>query len=150
AEEMVRWFGQPVAVVVARDRYAAEDGLEAIEADYEPLPPIPDAESAVAAGAAVLHPELGDNVAAHFRVGSGDVDAAFANAPHTLRERFVFGRHAANAMETRGVQASYDEGRNELMVWVTNARPHLVRTFISEMLGFPLESVHVIAPDMGG
>jgi carbon-monoxide dehydrogenase large subunit len=150
AEEVVTWFGQAVAVVVARDRYAAEDGLEAIEVDYEPLPPIPDADSAIAPGAAVLHPELGDNVAAHFRVGSGDVDAAFAAAPHTLRERFVFGRHAANAMETRGVQASFDEGRNELMVWVTNARPHLVRTFISEMLGFPLESVHVIAPDMGG
>jgi carbon-monoxide dehydrogenase large subunit len=150
AEGEVLWFGQPVAVVVACDRYAAEDGLEAIEVAYEPLAPIPDAESALAEGAPILHPELGDNVAARFVVCAGDVDKAFAEAPHTLRERFTFGRHAANAMETRGVQAVYDEGRDELTAWVTNARPHLIRTHLGEMLGRPLESVRVIAPDMGG
>jgi aerobic carbon-monoxide dehydrogenase large subunit len=150
AEDEVHWFGQPVAVVVARDRYAAEDGLEAIEASYEPLPVIPDAEAALREDAPVLHPELEDNVAARFLIEHGDVDAAFTQAPLRMRERFVFGRHAANAMETRSVQASYDEGRHELTVWVTNARPHLIRTHLSEMLGLPLESVRVIAPDMGG
>lgn len=150
AEDEVLWFGQPVAAVVASDRYVAEDGVEAIEVDYEPLPAVAEVEAALRPDAPVLHPELGDNVAARFVLSAGDVDAAFAAAPLTLRERFVFGRHAANAMETRGVQASYDEGRGELTVWVTNARPHLVRTYISEMLGLPLEQVRVIAPDMGG
>ena len=146
----VLWFGQPVAVVVARDRYAAEDGLEAVEVDYDPRPALPDAESALADGAPILHQVLGDNVAARLRVASGDVDSAFARAPHVLRERFTFGRHAANAMETRSVQASWDEGRNELTVWITNPRPHLIRTNLSEILGVPLESVRVIAPDVGG
>ena len=104
------WVGQPVAVVVARDRYTAEDGLEAIEADYEPLDAIPDAESALGESAPLLHEALGDNVAARLAISSGDVDAAFAAAPHTLRERFTFGRSAGNAMETRSVQAAWDEG----------------------------------------
>jgi len=144
------WVGQPVAVVVARDRYAAEDGLEAIEADYEPLDAVPDAESALRDGATVLHDELGDNVAARLGISSGDVDAAFAAAPFTLRERFTFGRSAGNAMETRSVQASWDEGRGELTVWITSPRPHLIRTNLSEMLGLPLERIRVIAPDIGG
>jgi carbon-monoxide dehydrogenase large subunit len=146
----VLWFGQPVAVVVARDRYAAEDGLEAVEVDYDPRTALPDAESALADGAPVLHPELRDNVAARLFISSGDVDAAFAAAPHVLRERFTFGRHAANAMETRSVQASYDAGRNELTVWITNPRPHLIRLNLSQMLGLPLENVRVLAPDIGG
>ncbi|HET6549957.1 MAG TPA: xanthine dehydrogenase family protein molybdopterin-binding subunit [Solirubrobacter sp.] len=148
--DAVLWFGQPVAVVVARDRYAAEDGAELVEVDYDPLPVVTDADAALRDGAPVLHPDLGDNVAARFRVRHGDVDAVFERAPYRLRERFRFGRHAANAMETRGVQASYDPGRDELTVWVTNARPHLIRTHLSDMLGLPLDNVRVIAPDMGG
>ena len=150
AEQETLWFGQPVAVVVARDRYAAEDGVEAIEAEYDPLPSVADAESALAPDAPILHPELGDNVAARLHISSGDVDAAFASAPFTLRERFTFGRHAANAMETRSIQAAYDEARDELTVWITNPRPHLIRLNLSEMLGLPLENIRVIAPDVGG
>lgn len=150
AEDETLWFGQPVAVVVARDRYAAEDGLEAIEADYEPLDPVPDPEAALSPGAPVLHPELGDNVAARLFLTSGDVEAAFAAAPFVLRERFTFARHAANAMETRCTQASFDAARGELTVWITNPRPHLIRLNLSEMLGLPLESIRVLAPDVGG
>ena len=144
------WVGQPVAVVVARDRYAAEDGLEAIEVEYEPLESIPDPEAALREGALALHAELGGNVAARLAISSGDVDAAFAAAPFTLRERFTFGRSAGNAMETRSVQASWDEGREELTVWITSPRPHLIRTNLSEMLGLPLDRIRVIAPDIGG
>lgn len=150
SDGVVHWFGAPVAVVVASDRYAAEDALEAVDARYEPLPAVASAEASLQEDAPVLHPELGDNVAARFQVGSGDVDAAFARAPRTLRRRFVFGRHSANSMETRSVQASYDAGRGELTVWLTNARPHLIRSHLSEMLGLALESVRVIVPDMGG
>jgi len=150
AHERTLWVGQPVAVVVARDRYAAEDGLEAIWAEYEPLEAIPDPESAVRDGAPVLHGQLGDNVAARLAMSSGDVDAAFAAAPHVLHERFTFGRSAGNAMETRSVQAAWDEGRGELTVWITSPRPHLIRTNLSEMLGLPLERIRVIAPDIGG
>jgi carbon-monoxide dehydrogenase large subunit len=148
--EEALWFGQPVAVVVARDRYVAEDGAEGVLVDYDPLPVLADADAALRPDAPVLHPELGDNVAARFLLRHGDLDDAFERAPHRLRERFEFGRHAANAMETRGVQASFDPGRGELTVWVTNARPHLIRTHLAEMLRLPLDSVRVIAPDMGG
>jgi carbon-monoxide dehydrogenase large subunit len=150
AEEVAHWFGAPVAVVAASDRYVAEDALELIDVRYEPLEPVASADAAIAPQAPVLHAELGDNVAARFRVASGDVDAAFARAPRTLRRRFEFGRHSANSMETRSVQADYDPGRGELTVWLTNARPHLIRSHISEMLGRPLESVRVVVPDMGG
>jgi aerobic carbon-monoxide dehydrogenase large subunit len=150
AGERVHWVGQPVAAVVAADRYTAEDALELIEVDYEPLPVVVDLEVALEPGAPVLHPELGDNVAARFAFQTGDVEAALSGAPFRLRERFTMGRQAANAMEGRGVLASYDQGRQELTVWGTNARPHLVRAFIAEMLGLPLEQVRYIAPDMGG
>jgi carbon-monoxide dehydrogenase large subunit len=150
AERRTLWFGQPVAVVVARDRYAAEDGLEAIQAEYEPLPALADAESALREGAPVLHPELGDNVAARLLVRAGDVEGTLASAPHVLRERFTFARSVASAMETRSVQAQWDGGREELTVWITNPRPHLIRTNLSEMLGLPLERIRVIAPDIGG
>lgn len=150
AESRVHWVGQPVALVVAEDRYAAEDALERIEVEYDPLPVVADAEAALSEGAPVLHPELGDNVAARFLLESGDVDRVFADAPHTFRERFTMGRQVANAMETRGVLAAVDPAGGLLTVWCANARPHLLRAFLAEMLGRPAEGIHVIAPDMGG
>jgi aerobic carbon-monoxide dehydrogenase large subunit len=146
----VHWVGQPLAVVVAADRYLAEDALELVEVDYEPLPAVLDPEAALDPAAAVLHPELGDNLAASFAFSTGDVEAALAAAPFRLRQRFAMGRQAANAMETRGVAASWDPGREELTVWGTNARPHLVRAYLAAMLGLPAERVRFIAPDMGG
>src|SRR5581483_5573305 len=150
AADRVLWVGQPVAVLVAADRYLAEDALELVQVEYEPLPPVSDPERALEPGAPVLHPELGDNVQTSFVVSVGDVDGAFARAERTLSARLVMGRTAANAMETRGVAAVPDAGRDELTVWDANARPHLVRTFICEMLGMPGDSVRVIGPDMGG
>ncbi|MGH2672110.1 MAG: xanthine dehydrogenase family protein molybdopterin-binding subunit [Actinomycetota bacterium] len=150
AEGKVFWVGQPIAAVVATNRYVAEDALEVIEVEYEPREVIADPEAALAPDAPILHPELGDNVQTSFTISAGDVDAAFAAAPRRLAARFAMGRMAGNAMETRGVLAVYDEGRDDLTVWDANARPHLVRTFIAEMLGMPADAVHVIGPDMGG
>ncbi len=150
AERRVFWIGQPIAAVVARDRYVAEDALERIEVEYEPLPVVADPESALQPDARVLHPELEDNVQTRFAVSVGDVDGTFATAPRTIRARLSMGRIAANAMETRGILAAYDAGRGELTVWDANARPHLVRTFLSEMLGMPADAIRVVGPDMGG
>jgi carbon-monoxide dehydrogenase large subunit len=146
----VHWVGQPIAAVIATDRYVAEDALERVQVEYEPLPVVADPEAALAPDAPLLHPELGDNVQTSFVVQAGDPDGAFGRAPRTLRARLSMGRIAANAIETRGVLAAYDEGRGELTVWDANARPHLVRTFVAEMLGMPVDAVHVIGPDMGG
>jgi len=150
ADGRVFWVGQPVAVVVAADRYVAEDALERVVVDYEPLPTVSDPERAIEPDSPILHPELGGNVQTSFSVSAGDVDRVFAEAELTMTARFEMGRTAANAMETRGVMATYDVGRDELTVWDANARPHLVRSFVSEMLRMPTENVHVIGPDMGG
>ena len=148
--DVVRYVGQPVAVVVAKSRYVAEDALERIRVDYDHLPVVLDPESALEDGSPRLHEELRDNVAARFVIETGDVDAALARAGHLYKGRFEVGRQASNAMETRGVLASADRGTGDLTVWCTNARPHLVRTFVSEMLKMPLERIRVISPDMGG
>ena len=146
----VHFVGQAVAVVVAASRYLAEDALELVRVEYEELPVVTGPEAALAPGAPVLHAQLGDNVAAHFVVQSGDVDAALARSPHVYRGRFEVARQASNAMEPRGVLATADAGTGELTVWCTNARPHLVRTFLSEMLGMALDRIRVVTPDMGG
>ncbi|HXF36293.1 MAG TPA: xanthine dehydrogenase family protein molybdopterin-binding subunit [Actinomycetota bacterium] len=150
ADGLVHWVGQPIAAVVAEDRYVAEDALERVEVEYDPLPVVADAEAAIRPDAPVLHPGMADNVVVRFRVEAGDVEEAFRRAPRTLRRRFRMGRQVANAMEPRGVLAGWDAGREELTVHLTNARPHLIRTFLSRMLGLPADHVRVVAPDMGG
>jgi carbon-monoxide dehydrogenase large subunit len=150
ADGEVFWVGQPVAVLVARDRYVAEDALQDVEVEYDPLPALTDPEEALSPEAPVLHPELSDNVAAHFVAKHGDVERALAESPHVLRHTFSMGRIAGNAMETRGVLATFDPGRRELTVYDANARPHLVRGYLSDLLGLPADSIRVIGPDMGG
>jgi len=150
AEGKVHWVGQPIAAVVAESRAVAEDALELIVVDYDPLPVVVDPEQAIERGATQLHPEIEGNVAAQFVVGSGDVDAAMAAAPHVFRGRFAIGRQAGQPMEPRGVVASVDGGTGDIVVWTVNARPHLIRGFISKMLNVRLEQIRVISPDMGG
>lgn len=105
AHHVVRYSGEPVAVIVARSRYAAEDAAELIEVDYEPLEPVLDTEAAATAGAPVLHPAAADNLAGTILIEFGDVDAAFAAADTVVEERLVCHRHAAVPLETRGVVA---------------------------------------------
>src|SRR5688572_12475627 len=150
AEGKVYWVGQPIAAVVAESRAVAEDALELIQVEYDPLPVVVDPEKAIEPGALQLHPSIEGNVGAHFVVDSGDPDAAMASAAHVFRGRFSIGRQAGNPMETRGVVATFDGGTGDIAVWTTNARPHLVRGFISKMLGVRLEQVRVVSPDMGG
>lgn len=146
----VHFVGQPIAAVVASSRYLAEDALDRISVEYEELPVVTDPELAARADAPVLHDGLGDNIAARFLIETGDVKAAIATAAHVYRGRFATGRQASNAMETRGVVARFDQGTGDLTVWSTNARPHLLRTFLSEMLALPPDRIRVISPDMGG
>lgn len=150
ADGVVRFVGQPVAVVVATDRSRAEDALKHIVVEYDPLPVVADAEAGVAPGAPLLHDDVPGNVAARFLAVAGDPDGVFASGGRRLRERFMVGRMAASAMEPRGILAAPDPGRGELTVWCTNARPHLVRQYVSEAVGVPADSVRVLPTDMGG
>jgi aerobic carbon-monoxide dehydrogenase large subunit len=148
--ERVLWSGQPVGYLVATTRYAAEDALEAVEVDYDPLPVVADVDSALAEGAPVLHPDLDNNIQQTYFVATGDVDGAFASAQNVLRARLAMGRQVANAMEPRGMLADYDPSRDQITVWSTTIRPHLLRAIITETLEMPVESVRCIGPDIGG
>ena len=142
------WVGQPVAAVVASDPYLAEDALGLIEVEYDPLPAMVDPEAALEEGAPILHEELGNNIHSHLLVETGDVERALADAEHRLTERFKIGRQVSNAIELRGVLATFDE--TGLTIWATNNKPYLVRTFVSRMLRLPADRVRFVSPDMGG
>jgi len=150
ARAEVRYVGEPIAAVVAADRYAAEDAAAAVIVEYEPLVAVPDARVAVADGAAVLHEPLGDNIAADFTVRVGDAEAAFRSAEVITRGRYYVHRHTGVSLETRGVAARYDAGTGHLTMWTTTQWPHVVRDVLRDLLGFAEHKIRVVVPDMGG
>jgi carbon-monoxide dehydrogenase large subunit len=152
ARDKVRFVGEPIAIVVAETRYAAEDGAAAIaaELDLEPLDPVPNAAAALAPGAPILHASLGDNLAATFDVAVGDVDAAFAQAAHVVKGRFTVQRYTGMPIETRGVLATVDPISDRYIIWSSTQWPHTVRAALSQSLGVPEHRIRVIAPDLGG
>lgn len=150
AGEVVRYVGQPLAAVVARNRYVAEDACELVEVDYDERPIVVDVESAVQPGSRSVHDSIPGNVQADFVVTAGDPDQAFSEAEHTLKLRLRSQRITAHPMETRGVLASVDQVDGDLTVWSSTQVPYMVRTRIAEQLGVPAQSVRVVAPEVGG
>jgi len=149
-DDKVRYVGEAYGLVVADSRYIAEDALELLEADFEPLQPLPDAETALIDGAALVHDHLGRNVAAFLHTKKGGGADAMDDAPHRLRRRFVHHRYAAMPMECRGVVADYDARTDTLTIWSSTQIVHWVRREVSTALGMPEERVRCIAPDVGG
>ncbi|HEV3452117.1 MAG TPA: xanthine dehydrogenase family protein molybdopterin-binding subunit [Acidimicrobiia bacterium] len=150
AEDDVRFVGDPVAIVVADSRYLAEDACELVAVDYEPLPPVVDAEGA-ATSPELVHAELGSNVA--LRVASPpdpELDSTFETAPHVVTETLVQHRHTNVPMETRGVVAGYTPATGELDVWISTQNPHEVRQTCARALGIPEHLVRVRMGDVGG
>jgi aerobic carbon-monoxide dehydrogenase large subunit len=147
---VVRYSGEPVAVVVADSRYAAEDGAELVDVDYEPLDAVVDAEAALAAGAPVLHERAGTNLAAEFTIGDGDTDAAFAGADVVVEARIASQRHAAVPLETRGLVAEEDRTTGRLTVWGAAKIVHVNRGILGRMLGRPEEGIRLVELDVGG
>ncbi len=150
ANDRVRFVGEPVAVVVATDRYLARDAADLVEVDYEPLMAVVDPEKAIAKGATLLHTKYKDNVAYKWELEGGDVAKAFKQADKIVKERLVNQRLIPVAMETRGVLAEYLPGEKQLTVWSSTQIPHLLKTQIAAMTGVPETSVRVITPEVGG
>jgi carbon-monoxide dehydrogenase large subunit len=150
AKDKVRYVGDPVAVVVGQDRYLAEDALELIEVDYEPLGAVTEPREAMRNGAPRLHDTVSDNIAANFQVNVGNVDAAMAEADLVLEEEFSSQRHAAVPLETRGLVAEFDEGIGVLTVWGPTKMTHTNWRILSELLKLPQSSIHFIEPEVGG
>ncbi len=150
AAGVVRYVGEPVAAVVAASRYAAEDALERIAVEYEPLPAALDPRQALEAGAPLVHAEAGTNLACRLVQRVGDVGAAFRAAARIFRERLFVSRGGGAAIETRGLLAVPEGGDGRLTVWASTQVPHLLRQVLAQLLGRPEHSLRVIAPDVGG
>ncbi|GAA2148140.1 xanthine dehydrogenase family protein molybdopterin-binding subunit [Actinomadura napierensis] len=148
AVDEVRYVGEPVACVVARDRYAAVDALEEIDVDYEPLPAVVDMEAAVADGADLVHEGLGTNTSYTWVFENGDMDAAMRDAPVVLERRYVQQRLIPTAMEPRSVLC-VPEG-DEFTLYSATQIPHILRLMLATVTEIPEHKIRVVAPDVGG
>jgi carbon-monoxide dehydrogenase large subunit len=145
-----RYVGQPIAMVVAESRYLAEDGVDAINVEWEPLDVLMDAEKAMEEGATLLRPELGTNNFAHIEFQRGDVEDCFKRAHRVFSKRFHHNRFMAAPLETRGVIADWDTNTGELTVWTSSQIPHLIRTYTAGPLGIAESKMRVISDSVGG
>ncbi len=150
ARDKVCYVGQPLAVVVARDRYLARDAVERIEVGYQALPPIIDPWEAAQEAASPIHEALATNVAMRIRAGRGDVQAAFAEADTIVRGRYDVPRLSAAPMEGRGLLAQYQPASDLLTLWASTQVPHRLKSSLQRLLTRPPRQLRVIAPDVGG
>nr|HET6904069.1 molybdopterin cofactor-binding domain-containing protein [Ktedonobacteraceae bacterium] len=154
AEGKVRFYGDPVAVVIADDRYTARDARDLIEIDYEPLPAAIDVEKAMQPGAPLLYEEFGTNVAFGMHPPTDEIDKVFAQTVAdggvVVKARLVNQRLAPASMETRGVVAEYTKSNKSLTIWSSSQIPHLLRNILAATVGLPQHQVRVIVPEVGG
>ena len=148
AVDKVRYVGEPVGAVAARDRGTAEDALELISVEYEPLRSVVDVREAIKPSSAVLFDELGTNLAWHGALKYGDIDGAFKSADRIVKENLKIHRYSSTPLEPFAVIASYDAASKRLTVWVTAQVPEVIYDGLREALG--LQDVRVIIPDVGG
>ncbi len=149
ARDEVNYAGEAIAMVVAENRYLAEDAVERIVVTYEVLPPVVGIPAARAAEQ-LVHPDVPGNVAAHFVQEVGDAAAAIAAAPHRLRLDLDIERSACTPLEGRGVLARWDTDAQRLRMWTSTQTSTGVRAAVAVKLGLDLGSVEVITPDVGG
>jgi carbon-monoxide dehydrogenase large subunit len=149
ARDEVRYVGEPIAAIVAPDRYVAADAAAAVRIEYEPRPAVVDAEAAMSTEAPRVH-EGSSNVVGHVATLIGDVDRAFAEADVVLEERPAHGRVSSMAIETRGICAQFDAFTRRMTVWAPHQGPYALRAAVAGRLGLPAESVRVVVPDTGG
>jgi len=154
AEGKVRFYGDPVAIVIADDKYTARDAVDLIDVDYEPLPAAIDLEKAMQPGAPLLYEEYGTNVALPIHPPTDAIDKVFAdvvaNGGMIVKGRLINQRVAPAPMETRGVIADYRKSDKMLNIWSSSQIPHLLRNYLAEQVKLPQHQVHVVVPEVGG
>ncbi len=150
AKGKVRHVGEPIAVIVAENRYLAEDAAEKVVVRMEPLPAVVDIEQALLPAAALLYEELGQNLNAHAIQRKGDYATARQQAHVVIKRRFAYDRGTAAALENRGIVASWDAKSEQLLMYDTTQAPIPIRNGIAAMLGLSEKQVRVIAPFIGG
>ncbi len=150
AVDKVCFIGEAVAMVVADDRYIAEDAVDMIEVDWEPLPAVVDFRAAAAEGQALVHDDVPRNTAARFAQVVGEPEQAFAQAAHVFTEELFIERSCGSPIEARGVVAVFDPRQRSLRMWDNTQAPLTIKNGLANMLGLPEFSVDVISPDVGG
>jgi carbon-monoxide dehydrogenase large subunit len=146
----VRFQGDPVACVVAADRYLAEDAAEAVEIDFAPLPAVADMMAGMAPGAPLVDDGVPNNLISHQSFRAGNPERRFAQADRIVEAVFSQHRQTHLPIETRGCLALWDEGRRHLTFHVPNQAPHPLRSALAARLRLTESQVTVIAPDIGG
>lgn len=149
ATDRVRYVGDAVAMVIAESAAQAEDAMEAVVVEYEPLDGLFDQMEALKDGAVQLHDSAPGNVALHWKAGN-EVQDAFEQADVVVHQRFRQQRLIPNPMEPRSAVASYDGSTGDLSIWVTSQNPHIHRFLLSTILGIPEHKLRVVAQDVGG
>ena len=142
--------GEPIAVVIADDRYQAEDAAALVEIDFDILPASADAERAVEPGAPLAHADAEHNILAEFSMGYGDVESCFRDAPHVFADTFRLHKGLGMAIEGRGLVARYDEIEDRLTVYLATQMPHTAQRMLIGLLGRSETDTRVVTPDIGG
>jgi aerobic carbon-monoxide dehydrogenase large subunit len=150
AVDKVHFTGEPVAVVLATDRYAAEDGAEKVVVEYEPLEPVLDAEKALESDAPRLYEGWESNELIGYKFSIGEVEEALANSDHVVKQRIARHRYTAAPIECRGYVANYDLFSKTMTYYASVQTPHILRTLIAKSLEIPEDKIRVIAPHVGG
>jgi len=151
AVDKVRYVGEPVAVVVADSRYIAEDALDVIEVDYEPLPVVMGIEEAAEADAPVLHENIGSNIYSHRLFQYGDMQKAYEEADRVVKGKFLFPKYGSTPIETYGVIASYNPFNEEFVIYNNYQGPFVNHSLVAIALGIPENKMRWIVPtDIGG
>ena len=149
---VVHHVGEPVAMVIAINRYIAEDAIDLINVNYEPLPSVAHLRDAIKKDAPLAHQHLKSNVAAHFHQSVGDAKEALKESPIVVHHKFEIGRVSCLPIETRGLLAKWDHHGPEptLEVHAATQSQHEMRSILSKLLNTPENNIRVIAPDVGG
>ncbi len=145
-----RYVGDPLAVVLAENRYSAEDARDLVEIDYEPLDAVADPEAALAPGAPLLYEEFGSNVAFQSQMSSGDIQAAFDQADHIVRLRLVNQRLAPASIEARACLYDFDPASGVLSAWLSSQAIYRARDTLASFLGIDRDHIHVHNAEVGG
>ncbi|MEM4311009.1 MAG: xanthine dehydrogenase family protein molybdopterin-binding subunit [Nitrososphaerales archaeon] len=151
AKDKVRFVGEPVAALVAIDRYTAADAVELVKVDYEPLKAVSNVEEAIKPDAPILHEEWGSNIAYHkVEFNIGDVDKVSKEADIIVKEKIKLNRTVSAPIEPRALIADYDPSQETLTLYHQSQHPHAHRTMIAQTLGIPENKLRLIVKDVGG
>ena len=150
ARDEVCYVGDPIAVVIADDRYIAEDAASRVATEFNPLPAVSDCREAAKLGSVLVHRRATDNILVKYVISYGDCERAFAQAKHVFDLSLVQHRGCAHPLESRGVLARYDPTEDRTTVWTSTQSPHEIRLSLIQLFDVDDEKLRVITPDVGG